>query len=80
MSLTRPNGNLSLRQARLICRRLGGRVEDVNCTGEERYGHPAMSRTVKVNKRRKDAPRKLITFLRQLEFLLSGHADRDRAA
>jgi len=57
---------LSLRKARELWKRLGGSAEDIPRTGEERYSHPYLPRSIKVNKRRKDAPRKLVSALRHL--------------
>ena len=56
----------NLRIARRLWRSLGGSVEDVPRTGEERYTHPRLARPITVNKRRKDAPRKLVTALRRI--------------
>jgi len=64
---------LALRKARELWKRLGGSVEDVPRTGEERYSHPDLQRSIKVNKRRKDAPRKLVSALRHL--VDDGHGD-----
>lgn len=57
---------LSLRDARWHWLQLGGVVTDVRRTGEERYSHPNIQRPITVNKRRKDAPRKLVTALRRV--------------
>jgi hypothetical protein len=57
---------LSLRDARSIWVELGGTVTDVRRTGEERYYHASILRPITVNKRRKDAPRKLVTALRRI--------------
>ncbi len=57
---------LSLREARGLWKLFGGLVEDVRRTGEERYSHPNIERPITVNKRRKDAPRKLAVALRRL--------------
>lgn len=57
---------LSLREARQLWKRFGGTVEDIRRTGEERYRHPEIERPITVDKRRKDAPRKLTTALRRL--------------
>lgn len=64
---------ISLRDARTEWLKLGGRVRDVRATGEERYSHLFMERTIRVKKRRKDAPRKLVVALRRI-------ADWPRAA
>lgn len=45
---------------------LGGTVEPVRRTGELRFSHPAADKTVRVNGRRKDAPRQLTTWLKHL--------------
>lgn len=57
---------LSLRKARELWRTHGGMVDDVRRTGEERYTHPALLHSIKVNKRRKDAPKKLVSAIRRL--------------
>lgn len=59
---TAPN----LRNTRKLWRNFGGDVEDVRRTGEERYSHPSIERPIKVNKRRKDTPRKLVAALRRI--------------
>jgi hypothetical protein len=59
---TAPN----LRETRELWRGLGGNVEDIRRTGEERYSHRSIERPIRVNKRRKDAPRKLVTALRRI--------------
>lgn len=56
----------SLRETRKLWRCLAGEVLDIRRTGEERYSHPNIDRPITVNKRRKDAPRKLITALRRI--------------
>ena len=57
---------LSLRRARKLWRGLGGNVEDIRRTGQERYFHQGLQGTIRVDKRRKDAPRKLVTALRRI--------------
>lgn len=44
----------------------GGVVADIRRTGELKFSHPAMIRTIRVNKRRKDAPREVTKWLRRL--------------
>lgn len=58
---------MSLRNARRRWRKLGGEVKDVHRTGEERYTHPRFDRPLTVNKRKKDAPRVLLTRIARLE-------------
>ena len=41
----------------------GGRIEDVWRTGEQRYFHPLVAHPVRINKRRKDIPAKLLSCL-----------------
>ena len=60
------SGHDSLRAARRQWVELGGYVEDVRRTGEERYRHPREPKPITVNKRRKDVPRKLRCALRRL--------------
>ena len=57
---------LSLREARKLWRRCGGEVAGILGTGEERYSHPEIERSIRVNKRKKQAPRKLTTALRRI--------------
>ena len=57
---------ISLRDTRALWKKLGGSVEDVRGTGEERYSHPWIGCSITVNKRRKDTPRKLVVALRYL--------------
>ena len=58
-----------LRKSRELWKKLGGSVQDIRGTGEERYSHPKIERPIKVNKRRKDSPRKLTTTLRRLAMM-----------
>ena len=57
----------NLRNIRDLWTSAGGIVEDIRRTGEERFSHPRLERPVKVNKRRKDCPRKLLSALRAIE-------------
>lgn len=63
------SGRDDLRRARRLWIEHGGTVEDVRRTGEERYVHPAESKPITVNKRRKDTPRKLLSALRRIMML-----------
>ena len=56
----------NLREALIHATQLGCEVEHVNRTGEVRVYLPGR-RSVRINSRRKDAPRALTTLLRQLE-------------
>lgn len=56
----------NLRNTRKEWRDKGGSIEDMRRTGEERYSHPNLKHTIKVNKRRKDSPRKLLLALREI--------------
>lgn len=58
-----------LHRARSMWIEHGGTVEDVRRTGEERYIHPKEPKPIKVNKRRKDTPRKLVSALRRIMML-----------
>jgi len=60
------SGPGDLRRARKLWKEHGGNVEDVRRTGEERYSHPTERKSIKVNKRRKDTPRKLLSALRRV--------------
>ena len=55
-----------LKHALQIARRNGISVEPVRRTGEIRFSHPSQSRTLRCNGRRKDAPRELVAFLRDV--------------
>ncbi len=60
------SGRDNLRRVRKMWIQYGGTVEDVWRTGEERYSHPNEPKPIKVNKRRKDTPRVLLTALRRI--------------
>jgi hypothetical protein len=49
-----------------IAKQLGCDVEPVNGTGEIRFTHPNVEKSVRVNGRRKDAPRALTTWLNHI--------------
>ncbi len=66
MKMPNISGVPSLRTARHEWLLLGGYVEDIWRTGEERYTHPAFDRPITVNKRRRDASKKLLSALRRL--------------
>ena len=57
---------MNLREARREWKRLGGSVEDKNRTGEEVYRHLEVLKPITVNKRRTDAPRKVLVELKRL--------------
>lgn len=59
------SGNLNLREALALAKRLGGEVEEVRRTGEVRVSLAGM--TVKHNARRKDASRALVQMLRKAQ-------------
>lgn len=63
------SGRDDLRRARRLWIEHGGTVEDIWRTGEERYTHPSEAKPIKVNKRRKDTPRKLLAALRRIMML-----------
>ena len=46
--------------------RLGGTIEHVRRTGEERYFHPHFTHGVTTNSRRKDVPAKMFSRLNQV--------------
>lgn len=60
------SGRDNLRLVRKMWIENGGYIEDVRRTGEERYTHPREMKPIKVNKRRKDTPRKLLSALRRI--------------
>jgi hypothetical protein len=49
---------------------VGGTVEDVRRTGEERYRHPLCTHPIRSNKRRKDVPAKLLSSYNAIQRLL----------
>jgi len=55
----------NLREALELAEQLGCTVGPVRRTGEIRVSHPAIRKAVRLNGRRKDAPRSLVTLLRQ---------------
>ena len=57
---------LNRHEAVRLAVRLGCHVEAVRRTGEVRITHPAWSRSVLINNRRKDVGRQLVTLLRRL--------------
>lgn len=56
-----------LRQALARAQELGFRVSEVRRTGEIRVSHPLFPGSFRINARRKDAPRVLITRIRKVE-------------
>ena len=58
---------MSLREFRKHWLILGGVVEDVRRTGEERYSHPSIKCRFTVNKRRHDATKKLESAFRRIK-------------
>lgn len=57
--------NLRTARSRFIA--LGGTVTYARRTGEEKFSHPALERSVKVNARRKDAGRELTQMIHRIE-------------
>lgn len=62
---------MNLRECLAEAARLGARVEPIRRTGEIRLSHPRMRGSGPVNARRKDAPRRLVVWLRLLERVLA---------
>lgn len=60
------NRGTSLRNCVSLALQLGCDVESVKGTGETRFGHPSVGKSVRVNGRRKDAPLSLISWLNRL--------------
>ncbi|MFH0982099.1 MAG: hypothetical protein V2A79_11215 [Planctomycetota bacterium] len=58
-----PFHGMSLRDAKRMWVTLGGWGGDKKNTGEEVYRHAHVTKPITVNKRRKDAPRRLTTAL-----------------
>ena len=59
----RVSTGMSLRKALHIARYMGCRVNCRNGTGEIMISHPEIGKRVRVNGRRKDAPRSFTSFL-----------------
>jgi hypothetical protein len=66
------SSGLDLHKAIEKAHRMGATIEDVRKTGEYRFRHPLMSKPCRVDGRRKDAPRHLCVWLRQLARLRRG--------
>lgn len=66
--------NLSLRDAIEIAWSLGVVVEDVRRTGEIRFRFPGRAQPLRITRNRKDAPRKLLSLLRQHQARKDGGA------
>jgi hypothetical protein len=67
MSAIAINRGMNLDIAARLARQLGASVQPRRRTGEVEFRHPAMARRVIVNGRRKDSPRALTSWLRDLE-------------
>lgn len=64
---------MSLADAKTLARRRGATVEPIHRTGELRFYHPRLGALGAVNARRKDAPRRLVVWLRRLTALTFPH-------
>jgi len=53
---------------------VGGTIEDVHRTGEERYRHPLCAHPIRTNKRRKDVPAKLLSCINTIHRQLGTRA------
>jgi len=62
---------IDTRKAVQLAIELGCRVEHVRRTGEQRVSHPNVAHSVRFNGRRRDAGRRLTTFLRHVRELPS---------
>lgn len=60
--------------------RNGGSFFNVPRTGEIRYTHPLMPNQPRANKRRKDAPKHLVDFVREAIRRNALHAESDNSA
>ena len=63
---TRCVRGVNLADCERIARQLGCDVQPVNGTGEIRFSHSTIPNSVRVDRRRKDAPRALTTWLNHL--------------
>lgn len=60
-------GGCNLRNALDAARGMGCSVEPIHRTGELMVRHPSQKTCVRLNGRRKDAPRSVIAFLRRIK-------------
>lgn len=58
---------MNLKKALRAARRMGCTVHNVRRSGEVRVFHPTVKKRINANRRKKDAPRALTTFLMQLQ-------------
>jgi len=54
---------------------VGGTIEDVRRTGEERYRHALCAHPIRTNKRRKDVPAKLLSCINAIHRQLGAAFD-----
>jgi NACalpha-BTF3-like transcription factor len=60
---TRIASGANLRDCEKLAKQLGCDIETVNGTGEIRFSHPTIQKSIRVGGRRKDAPRALTAWL-----------------
>lgn len=58
---------MNLKNLEKAARRLGVTIERPRGTGEVRFSHPMMEKSVKQNARRKDATREVIVWMKRLQ-------------
>jgi hypothetical protein len=58
-------------KAKQIARKLGCQIYPIDRTGELRFDHPVAARPCRVDGRRKDAPRHLVVWLRNVQAALN---------
>ena len=63
------SSGVNLSDALDVARDLGFTIESVRRTGEGRISHPALTKPVKFNLRRKDAPREVTQAIRRVAAL-----------
>ena len=64
--ITRIARGTSLLECKRIAKELGCDVSHVKCTGEVRFRHPKISKSMRVDNRRKDASRHLTAWLNRI--------------
>jgi len=65
---TRIVSGVNLLDCQKIAKRLGCDIQTVTGTGEIRFSHPKIRKSVRVDGRRKDAPRALTAWLNRIHY------------
>ena len=72
------SGVPNLCEALRLAPKLGCQVSNIRATGEVRVTHPAFERPLRINGRRKDTPRKLLSMLRRLWWMRHEQSSEQR--